>query len=93
MIVVFAYLAVINLIGFGLMGSDKSRARRGGRRRVPEKRLFLIAAAGGALGVWIAMRAFRHKTQHRSFVVGIPVILAVQVLAGLYVFDLVRVGG
>ncbi|MGF7035130.1 uncharacterized membrane protein YsdA (DUF1294 family) [Paenibacillus mucilaginosus] len=92
MIMVLAYLAVINLVGFGLMGSDKSRARKGGRRRVPEKRLFLIAAAGGALGVWIAMRSFRHKTQHRSFVVGIPAILAVQVLAGLYLFDLVRAG-
>ncbi|MCZ8523434.1 MULTISPECIES: DUF1294 domain-containing protein [Paenibacillus] len=90
MVVLLAYLAVMNAAGFAVMGSDKSRARKGGRRRVPEKRLFLLAGAGGSLGVWIAMRFFRHKTQHQSFVIGVPAILIVQVLAGLYVFDLLR---
>ena len=68
------YLLVINLDGLILMGVDKSRARRG-RRRIPEATLFLVAALGGSVGVLIGMYAFRHKTQHDSFPIGIPLIL------------------
>ncbi|WP_312894969.1 DUF1294 domain-containing protein [Paenibacillus eucommiae] len=46
---------MLNLIGFALMGYDKSQARKGGQR-VPEKRLFTLGALGGALGTWIGMR-------------------------------------
>lgn len=49
------------------------------RRRIPEKTLFLIAAAGGSVGVLLGMYAFRHKTRHLSFVIGVPVILALQI--------------
>jgi uncharacterized membrane protein YsdA (DUF1294 family) len=69
-----AYLFVINLDGFALMASDKSRARRG-KRRIPEATLFLVAVLGGSLGIIIGMYAFRHKTQHDSFTIGIPLIL------------------
>ena len=51
------------------------------RRRIPEKTLFLIAAAGGSVGVLLGMYTFRHKTRHLSFVIGVPVILALQVAA------------
>lgn len=68
------YLLVINLDGLILMAVDKSRARRG-RRRIPEATLFLVAALGGSVGVLIGMYAFRHKTQHDSFTIGIPLIL------------------
>lgn len=68
------YLLVINLDGLILMRVDKSRARRG-RRRIPEATLFLVAALGGSVGVLIGMYAFRHKTQHDSFTIGIPLIL------------------
>ena len=40
------------------------------------------AAAGGALGGVLAMQLFRHKTLHRHFSVGMPVMLAVQLLLG-----------
>lgn len=85
------YLAVMNLAGLLMMGFDKSvavgngrRAARGrpGRRRVPERTLFLTAALGGSAGVLAGMYAFRHKTKHRSFVWGIPAILAAQLALG-----------
>ncbi len=69
-----AYLAVVNLDGFIMMGADKARARRGARR-IPEASIFLVACLGGALGVLLGMYAFRHKTLHTSFTVGIPLIL------------------
>ena len=59
LILLGAYLLVINLEGFALMGIDKSRARRG-RRRIAEATLFIVAALGGSLGVLCGMYAFRH---------------------------------
>ena len=86
LILLAAYLLVINLEGFALMGIDKSRARRG-RRRIAEATLFIVAALGGSLGVLCGMYAFRHKTLHTSFTVGIPLLLffqAVLITLALY---------
>lgn len=86
LILLGAYLLVINLEGFALMGIDKSRARRG-RRRIAEATLFIVAAPGGSLGVLCGMYAFRHKTLHTSFTVGIPLLLffqAVLITLALY---------
>ena len=56
---------------------DKSAARRG-KRRVPERRFFLLAAFGGGCGLWLGMRLFRHKTRHWYFRWGLPAILLLQ---------------
>lgn len=77
---IYIYLAAVNLAGFLLMGLDKWKARHK-KWRVPEKTLFGAAIAGGSLGVWAGMYAFRHKTRHWQFVVGIPLILAAQAAA------------
>lgn len=71
------YLILINLISFGLMGVDKQRARRRDWR-IPEKVLFGAALLGGSVGAWAGMYLFHHKTRHWYFVVGVPLILAVQ---------------
>ena len=71
------YLILMNLIGFGLMGIDKQRARRRDWR-IPEKVLFVAALLGGSVGAWAGMYLFHHKTRHWYFVVGMPLILAVQ---------------
>ena len=71
------YLIFMNLIGFGLMGVDKQRARRRDWR-IPEKVLFGAALLGGSVGAWAGMYLFHHKTRHWYFVVGMPLILAVQ---------------
>ena len=39
-----------------------------------------VAAFGGALGMLASMLLIRHKTQHKKFMVGLPVILALQIL-------------
>ena len=71
------YLIFMNLIGFALMGVDKQRARRRDWR-IPEKVLFGAALLGGSVGAWAGMYLFHHKTRHWYFVVGMPLILAVQ---------------
>ncbi|MDO4293835.1 MAG: DUF1294 domain-containing protein [Eubacteriales bacterium] len=72
------YAIIVNIIGFAAMGIDKRRARRKAWR-IPEATLFLIAALGGSVGSILGMYFFRHKTLHRSFVLGMPAILAVQI--------------
>lgn len=77
------YLILMNLIGFGLMGVDKQRARRRDWR-IPEKVLFGAALLGGSVGAWAGMYLFHHKTRHWYFVVGMPLILAAQLAAGVW---------
>ena len=89
---VVAVAALINLVTFLVFGFDKLKAKykekHEGARRVPEKTLFLLAALGGSVGALLGMRVWRHKTLHRSFRIGIPLILAVQILipAGLWLY-------
>lgn len=77
------YLLAINILAFALMGVDKTKARRN-NRRIPEKILFLIAVFGGSVGAIAGIFLFRHKTKHLSFVIGLPVILLLQLIAALW---------
>jgi uncharacterized membrane protein YsdA (DUF1294 family) len=80
------YLAVVNLAAFALMGVDKRRAKRGAWR-IPERTLFLPAILGGSPGAILGMQMFRHKTRHRQFMIGMPLILLVQlVIVGLLIW-------
>jgi uncharacterized membrane protein YsdA (DUF1294 family) len=72
------YILFINLLGIFVMYSDKKKSRKG-KWRTPENTLFTIAVAYGAFGIFMGMRLFRHKTKHKKFVIGIPLILIVQV--------------
>ncbi|WP_277673862.1 DUF1294 domain-containing protein [Piscibacillus halophilus] len=76
-------ILVMSLIGFTIMGIDKRKARQG-RWRTPEKTLWLIAVLGGAPGMWIGMKLFRHKTKHPLFKFGLPVLTLLIILAVVY---------
>ena len=91
--VLLIWVLVWTLIAFALMGIDKWKAKHDSWR-IPEKTLFLSAILGGSVGALAGMFLFRHKTKHLSFTVGMPLILAVQiVLVLLLAFRLQLVGG
>lgn len=73
-----SYLVLINVIGFALMGIDKSRAKNHAWR-ISESALFIVALLFGSLGSVIGMQVFRHKTKHWYFKWGMPLILLVQI--------------
>lgn len=79
------YLIVINAAGFFSMALDKKRARQGAWR-IPEKSLFLIALAGGSPGSIAGMYRFRHKTKHKTFVLGMPLVFIIQVILLLLMY-------
>lgn len=75
-----AWCALWSVVLFAMMGADKRRARRG-LRRTPEKRLFAVAAIGGALGGLFGMSVFHHKTRHWYFRAGFAGLAAAQLAA------------
>lgn len=75
----YTYLVIVNVVGFVMMGADKYRAKNH-LWRIPEKTLFTVSLIGGSAGTWAGMYAFRHKTKHMQFVIGMPLIFFLQVL-------------
>ena len=71
------YLVLINLISIIVTISDKVKAIKR-KWRVPESTLLLLSALGGSVSMYITMLIIRHKTRHAKFMVGIPVIFALQ---------------
>jgi len=79
------YLAIISCFACFITIYDKNIAVKNGesnkkKRRVPERTLLIVAAMGGSVAMYITMKKIRHKTQHKKFMVGIPAIIAAQVL-------------
>ena len=68
------YLAVISLISIIVTIYDKKIAGTG-KRRVPEATLLMWSALGGSVAMYITMHIIRHKTQHKKFMIGIPLIM------------------
>jgi len=79
MIPLLAYLLIVNALGFLLMLADKHKAKKN-LWRIPEKVFFGTAVLGGSLGCLGGMYAVRHKTKHLRFTLGMPIILAVQIV-------------
>lgn len=79
---ILIYLLIINAASFLLMMEDKRRARKK-LWRIPEARLMLFAILGGSIGSLAGMYTFRHKTLHLKFTLGIPLILAAQVVVSV----------
>lgn len=77
------YIALSNLTAFLAYGIDKRRARQH-KWRIPERNLLGLALIGGSAGALAGMYLFRHKTRKMKFVIGIPVILAVQLILLYY---------
>ncbi len=73
------YLTVINLISCIVCCLDKRRAVNRGRR-IRERTLLLLSVLGGSIAMYITMRVIRHKTRHRKFMLGIPLIILFQLI-------------
>ena len=77
------YLILINAAAFTLMLVDKRKAQKK-KWRIPEATLMLSALLGGSIGALLGMYTVRHKTKHLKFTLGIPVILALQIIAVIF---------
>ena len=82
-IIILSYLVVINLIAFILYGIDKKRAIRN-EHRIRESVLLWIARLGGAIGSWMGIKIFRHKTKHTKFRIVVPLWMIIWVIAVVF---------
>ena len=82
-ILIIAYLLVVNIVGFYTCKSDKKRAKKN-QWRIPENRFFIISILGGAVGTYVGLKHFRHKTKHWYFMIGIPAIFVIQIMLLVY---------
>ncbi|MDE5741764.1 MAG: DUF1294 domain-containing protein [Oscillospiraceae bacterium] len=80
------YLAAVSLIAVIMTVSDKSRAKKH-KRRIAEKTLFSTAVLGGSAAMYLTMLAVRHKTKHKRFMIGLPLIMIVQAIAIAFVIN------
>ena len=81
------YLLIINAIAFFLMLADKQKAKKK-KWRIPEATLIGVAVIGGSVGALAGMYTFRHKTKHPKFTIGVPVILAFQIVLAVVILCL-----
>ena len=79
------YLFAVSLLTFALYGIDKYKAQHN-KWRISEATLLLMAVIGGSVGALLAMKAFRHKTQHLKFTLGVPLILIIQIILGVWLY-------
>lgn len=77
-IAITCIFAVMSVLGFIVMGIDKSKAKKG-QWRIKEAVLFAFAILGGAVGSTLGMYAFRHKTKHWYFAVFFPLLALVDI--------------
>ena len=84
-IYILYYLMGINAIAFVIYGIDKFKAKKG-KWRIPESTLLLLAIIGGSIGAWFGIKVWHHKTLHKKFKYGIPLIVIAQIAIAVYIF-------
>ena len=86
-ILAISYLLLLNGIAFVLFGIDKLKARKGSWR-IPERSLLVVALLGGSIGAWLGIKVWHHKTLHKKFNIGVPLIICLQIglLVGAYLY-------
>lgn len=77
--ILFAVLAVFNIVTFAVYGYDKKCAIKN-KRRISEKQLIVMGLCFGGIGAFLGMQIFRHKTKHIKFQILIPLFMVVQIV-------------
>ena len=84
---IICFLLAINIATFLLYGIDKYKAKKN-KWRISEATLLTMAAIGGSIGAWAGMRLWHHKTMHKKFKYGIPVIIIMQIALAVYLLTI-----
>ncbi|GAA0712256.1 hypothetical protein GCM10008904_25250 [Paraclostridium ghonii] len=80
------YFLFISFVTFFLMYIDKQKAINH-EWRIPESTLMTLSLIGGAIGTYIGMYTFRHKTRHTKFTVGVPICIILNILFYYFLFN------
>ena len=72
------YLIVITIVTFLVYGIDKWKAKQASWS-ISEASLLILAVIGGSIGALFGMKVWHHKTMHKKFKYGLPLILLAQI--------------
>ena len=81
------YLLAINIVSLFLYGIDKYKAKKN-KWRISAATLLMMAVIGGSIGAWVGMRLWHHKTMHKKFKYGIPIIIILQISLVVYLHSI-----
>ena len=84
--IILIYLIAINVVTFFAYGIDKWKAKRS-KWRISEATLLGMAVIGGSIGAWLGMRVWHHKTMHKKFQFGIPLIIVAQIALVIWIIS------
>ncbi|MBQ6601590.1 MAG: DUF1294 domain-containing protein [Clostridia bacterium] len=79
------WFAIISVVTAAVTAADKIKAKRGSRR-ISEKSLFTLALLGGSIAEYFTMRLIRHKTLHKKFMLGLPLMIILQLVISVIVY-------
>ena len=86
-IIIYTFIAILNVITFLIYAIDKWKAKKN-RWRIPESILLLLAVLGGSIGALLGMKIWHHKPMHKKFKYGIPLIMILQIGMLLYLWQM-----
>jgi len=73
----FCYLVLINILAIAFCIYDKYAAKKR-LWRISENTLIAVSILGGSVMMLLCMYLIRHKTKHKKFMLGIPIIIILQ---------------
>jgi len=79
------YLLIVNVLAFLLMVADKIKAIYK-KRRISEACLLAVAVIGGSIGGLFSMYIFNHKTNHKKFLIGLPLLAVIHIVLYIIYF-------
>ena len=88
-ILMIIYAAAMNIAAVVVTVKDKEAAKHK-KWRIPEKTLFIVAALSGCVTMYITMHLIHHKTKHKRFMIGTPVIFVCEILAAIVIYTILR---
>ena len=80
------YLLAVNAVTFIVYGIDKYKAKHA-KWRISEATLLMLAVIGGSIGAWCGMKVWHHKTMHKKFKYGVPIIFILQVALAVWIIN------
>ena len=81
---ILIYLLAVNALTFIVYGIDKYKAKHA-KWRISEATLLLLAVVGGSIGAWCGIKVWHHKTMHKKFKYGVPIIFLLQLALAVWI--------
>ena len=85
-----AFLLSVNVIAFFMYGIDKWKDKKD-KWRTSEATLLWLAVIGGSIGAWLGMKVWHHKTMHKKFRYGLPLIIIVQIALIIFAYEYIMI--